>query len=80
MPEINNSNELKNLVYPALTTKVREMKSCGYNFITQDDIWNLLIELFWKNGNNIALCDIVDDILNCNNEIIYKSYLEKKAS
>ena len=76
MEDINSSEELKNLVYPALTFKMKELRKSGYRLIDQDDIWNLLINFVWKNKNNIALCDIVDDILNYNNTEIYNYYME----
>ena len=79
MDYINDINELKRLVYPALTSKVNELNNLGYILITQEDIWNILAEERWKYQSNLALCDIVDDILNYNNEKLFRFFINKRV-
>ena len=78
--DFNDYNDLKNLVYPALTSKVKELKCFGYDFINQDGVWDLLYELVWRGRRGVALCDVVNDILNFNNEKLYKKFIEKKMN
>ena len=62
--EFISIEELFERVSPALNLKVREAISMGLNNITDIYIWNYLTDAKWKNGNNLMLCDMVDDILN----------------
>ena len=80
MDYVNSIEELKKLVYSALTSKVKEMHSFGYKYITQEDIWNIFAEERWKYQNNLALSDIVDDVLNFNNDKLYQLFLNKKVN
>lgn len=75
--EFNSLKELKERVTPALNTKLKELKSKNYNSITIDDIWNFLIKK-WKNGKNLTLYDIINDILNLDNEDI-EEYAVKRS-
>ncbi len=77
MEEIKSALELKQLVYPALISKLDELKRNGYKLITIDDVWEILIDRVWLNKSNIALCDIVNDILNYNNEELYNIFLDR---
>ena len=61
--EFKSIEELFDRVRPALKVKINEGRDLGYQ-ITEDDIWNSLVESKWKKGNNLMLSDIVDDILN----------------
>lgn len=67
--EFKSLTELKKRVTPALYTKLKELKSQNYKYVTIDDIWNFLIK-DWKKGKNLTLYDIINDILNLNNEDI----------
>ena len=78
--DFNDYNDLKHVVYPALTSKVKELKCFGYDFINQDDVWDVLYELVWSGRRGVALCDVVNDILNFNNEKLYKKFIEKKMN
>ena len=77
--EINFSSkeELYKRVEPALHSKVDELKRCGFTYIREADIWNYLIESKWLKSYNLALSDIVNDILNTDNYKIDK-YLKEK--
>ena len=75
--EFKSLLELKERVKPALNTKLKELKSKNYNYITIDDIWNFLVNN-WKNSKNLTLYDIVNDILNSNNDDI-EEYSVKRS-
>ena len=80
MEEINNVDDLKKLVYPALTTKVRELKRFGYDFVSEEDIWIIFAEIKWGRQKELALCDIVDDILNVNKDKLYRMIWDNKVN
>lgn len=71
--------ELYDRIKPALITKQCEMKRNGYDYIRIEDIWNFFKEVKWKKANNLALCDMVTDILNTSDEIIDR-YLKQKLN
>ena len=75
--EFKSLLELKERVKPALNTKLKELKSKNYNYITIDDIWNFLVNN-WKNSKNLTLYDIVNDILNSNTDDI-EEYSVKRS-
>ena len=66
----NNINELYKRVYPALKSKIKELKKNKIDYIKEVDIWNYLVETRWKNTKGLVLADIVDDILNTDNKKI----------
>ena len=61
--EFKSIGELFDRIKPALKIKVKEGISLGYQ-ITENDIWEYLINSKWKKANNLMLSDVVDDILN----------------
>lgn len=63
-------NELYQRVYPALKSKVKELKKNKIDYIKEVDIWNYLVESRWRNTKGLVLADIVDDILNTDNNKI----------
>jgi hypothetical protein len=75
--EFNSLEELKQRVTPALETKLKELKSKNYNYVTIEDIWQFLIKN-WKKGKDLTLYDIINDILNLNNEDI-EEYAVKRS-
>lgn len=68
--EFNNIKELYDRVYPALKSKVKELKKNKITYIKEVDVWNCLTHLKWKSTKGLLLSDIVDDILNIDNSII----------
>lgn len=70
--KFNSIEELYKRVYPALKSKVKELKKYKIDYIKEVDIWNFLIESKWKNTRGLLLSDIVDDILNTDNSLIDK--------
>ena len=61
--EFDSIQDLYNRVLPSLKIRVREAKSNQFD-ISELDIWSYLVNTKWKNGSNLMLFDIVDDILN----------------
>ena len=79
--EFSSQQELFNHVKPALNAKTEELHRLGYGYIQHTDIWNYLIESKWKTGRDLALSDIVSDILHVDNDKIdffLKGKLSKK--
>lgn len=56
--EFKNLLELKNRIEPAIKSKVKE-----FNKIKEEEIWNYL-KSKWKNGTNLTLYDLINDIMN----------------
>ena len=79
--EFKSVRELYERVTPALKSKVRELKKNNISYINENDIWNCLIELYWKKEKGLVLSEIVDDILNTDNNIFeeYKKEQMKKV-
>lgn len=75
--EFSSVEELYKRVKPALTSKVREFRRNGKEYIKEEDIWNYLIEYRWKNSRGLELFNIVDDILNINNNDIEHYVINK---
>lgn len=75
--EFGSVKELYNRLIPALRTKCNEMRRIGYTYIKEEDIWNYLKEMKWKKSNNLALHEMVNDVLNTNNLLI-ESYMKDK--
>ncbi len=61
--EFKSIGELFDRVEPSLKVKVKEGISLGYQ-ITENDIWEYLVNSKWKKAKNLMLSDVVDDILN----------------
>ncbi len=63
--EFSTQEELRRRLEPALRCKIREIKKYGYSYINENDLWKYLAITKWKNGNNLYLSDLVNDILKC---------------
>ena len=66
--EFDSLDELYQRLEPAMTTKIAELKRNDVNHISKDHIWKYLEETEWKTANDLALHQMVDDILNVDNE------------
>lgn len=55
--------ELYKRIKPALITKKNEMHRDGYIYIKEEDIWNYLKEIKWKDAKDLSLYDMTSDIL-----------------
>ena len=75
--EFNSLEELYNRIKPALTTKKEEMRRNGYVYIKEEDIWNYLKEIKWRNSKNLSLYQMSSDILDTDNMIIDEFLREK---
>ena len=51
----------------------------GYIYIKEEDIWNYLKEIKWKDAKGLSLYDMTSDILNTDN-IIIDNYLKEKLN
>lgn len=75
----NSLEELYQRILPALKSKKKILAKNGYTAIDEKDIWMYMQEQKWNNQTGLALCDIVDDILNIDNDKLGKEILDKKA-
>lgn len=75
--EFKSLEELYQRIKPALLAKKSEMHRIGFDYIKEEDIWNYLKEIKWKNSKNLSLADMVSDILNTD-DIHIDSYLKGK--
>ena len=71
--EFHSINELYQRVLPALHTKVYKLSLIGISFVSEEDIWNLLMEK-WRMGEGLTLFDIVHDILKLDEKVILDKY------
>ena len=79
MTEFRNLEELYNRIKPALYSKVEELKRNHISYIKEEDIWNYLKEVKWKNDTNLSLYDMVSDVLEVPDEVI-DDYLKHKLN
>lgn len=70
---IRSKSDLFKRVTPALNCKVRELKETN---IKKEDIWNFLLKTKWEKVEGLILSEMVDDILNLDNDKLFK-YIEK---
>ena len=52
------------------------------HYIKKEDIWNYLKETKWRSSSNLALNEMVSDILNCDNELVddyFKQRIKRAA-
>ena len=75
--EFSSLKDLYIRVTPALNAKKKELDRIGLSYIQKEDIWNYLVEAKWKQGKDLMLSDIVDDILNTDSSLIDKYFKEK---
>lgn len=62
--QFNSVEELYKRVRPALTSKKREFRRSGINYIKEEDIWNYLSKNDWANSKDLSLFDMVSDIMH----------------
>ncbi len=75
--EFHNIEELRRRLSPALRCKKREFDRLGLKYIKEIDIWKYLSDFKWKNGHNLYLSDLVNDILKCDSNKINSYVMEK---
>jgi aspartate carbamoyltransferase regulatory subunit len=64
-------------VKPALRSKVKELKSVGYKFINETDVFNYLKDNKWCKKSNLTLSELVDDILTTPNDEFLNNAADK---
>ena len=72
--DFKTKEELYIRVRPALHAKLEELKRLNYPNIKEEDIFNYLSIVKWSKSNNLALSDIVSDIIHLNPKIL-NSYI-----
>ncbi len=72
------SQELYQKILPALKTKISNLKEFGYEYITEEDVLKYLIENVWEEDKEMAIDEIIADILNTPNYLI-KDYLIEQS-
>ena len=70
----NTLDELHNRLMPALKSKRKLLNKSGYSYIKEEHVWEFMLKAKWKDMENIALCDMVDDILHTDNYAISEYY------
>ncbi len=75
--EFKTIKDLYEYIKPALNTKISELKTTGYEYICEEDIWNYLKEIKWKNAIDLSISEMVSDILNANVLLIDQYFKEK---
>ena len=78
--EFSSLKELYERIKPALETKASEMRRLGYSYIKCEDIWNYLKENKWKKASDLALHEMINDVLNTDNVLIDSYFKEKMGS
>lgn len=81
MKSINfdNIDKLYKKLKPALKSKVKELHLLKRYYINEEDIFDYLCINVWKNNNNLELCDLVNDILSLNDEVL-DNYVAKNMA
>lgn len=74
--EFQSIRELYQRVLPALRTKVHMLEKKGIYSVTEEEIWDLLMDK-WKKGRGLTLFDIVDDILKLDENMILEKHPNK---
>ncbi len=77
--DFKTKEELYIRVRPALHAKLEEFRRLNYPNIKEEDIWNYLSEIKWSKSNNLALSDIVSDIIHLDVKILNNYLSEKKG-
>lgn len=78
MTIVHTVNEWKEMIYPAVESKVEEFRLMGYSKATADDIWNCLVQKVWKDNPDKRLYEVVQDVFHLG-ATTYMSYLTVKA-
>lgn len=77
--EFSSLLDLYKKIYPALSTKKRDVHKLGRTYIKEEDIWNCLKESKWKITSNLTLAEMVNDILECDIDKL-DNYIKKQIS
>ncbi len=72
----NSLEDLYKKLYPALKTKVNDLKRKNIKYIKEEDIWNYLRKNYWNKSVKLTLADMVSDILSTPDYIL-EEYVSK---
>ena len=76
--KFKNLDDLYKRIFPALKSKVKEIHFEGYNYITEEDVWEYLKNSKWLQSYNLDLGSMVDDIFKADirklNEYVVGNY------
>lgn len=75
----NSLEQLYQRLRPALSARRSELKRNGYMYATEEDIWNYLKEMKWKNSKNLSLYNMTCDIFEVDDNQI-DTYLKNKMN
>lgn len=78
MAIIQKTSEWKPMLYPALDSKVSDMRLMGYDKATREDIWNCLVQKVWKGDPPKRIYEMAQDIFHLSSSV-YLSYLTVNA-
>lgn len=78
MEDLHKVTEWKQVIQPALESKVKEFQLMGYDQATNEDIWNCLVKKVWNGNPEKRLYQVVGDIFQLRTNI-YLSYLTVRA-
>lgn len=70
-------DELFDRIKPALRSKKKILFKKGVKNITEEDIWDFMVNNVWTNVVGLELCDMIDEILHAENALIIEYYHNK---
>ncbi len=73
----NSEDELFNRLKPALRSKKKILSKKGAKKITEEDIWDFMVDNVWGDASGLELCDMVDKILHAEDALIIEYYHNK---
>ena len=73
----DSEEELYDRIKPALRSKKKILLKKGVKYITEQDIWDFMINNVWVNSSGLELCDMVDIILHAEDALIIEFYHNK---
>ncbi len=72
-----SEDELFNRIKPALRSKKKILNKKGAKNITEEDIWDFMVDNVWVSSSDLELCDMVDKILHAEDALIIEYYHNK---
>lgn len=72
-----SQEELFARIMPALRSKKKMLKKKGFTNILESDIWDFMRLHKWANSHGLELCDMVDDILHTDEQLIVDYSINK---
>jgi len=72
-----SQEELYKRITPALRSKKKLLIANGFKYVNEGDIWDYMRSQKWNISNGLELCEMVDDILNTDNQLLVTYYHNK---